>query len=270
MKSTPVLLLTCITLISGLGLAEETPVIPKANPAEMPHHEKLNQRLAEDSDSTINTSNIKLNDSYAEKRDDEWKNTATLNFNYAFGHSKNGSWGLKFGVPFESIETAKKGQKDGFGDLTLKLNRSFNATKKLRLGLGVQNTFNTANEDILGGQADVLEWIGSSSYHINKTIRAQLSLKYSGSIYTESDQGYTSTSTITPALAFRLPYHTLCIASYLGKFNYKTSDYNKDLKFQLSHLLGKKKKWNGSVYYKVPLQTEKTKYTLNAALTYHL
>jgi hypothetical protein len=104
MKFINVLLLTCITLSPGLGIADETPVTPKANLTEMPHHEKLNQRLAEDSDNTINTSNIKLSDSYAEKRDDEWKN-------WCVRRDGDTNLFLRYSVPIPSSGTAMRKAK---------------------------------------------------------------------------------------------------------------------------------------------------------------
>jgi hypothetical protein len=263
----------CLAVFAGTVYSEEAPSGAGDKAAAKQHHQKLDNRLAEDSDGTVNSSNIKISNTYAAKRYGSWNNTTKVQLSYAFGHSKNGSWSFRLGLPYEAFnpeDSKKDDQYNGLGDISMRINRTFKVTKKLRLGLAVENTFDTAKEDELGGQADVLEVKGNSTYHINKIFRAQLSLSYSGSIHTEEDVGYSSKSTITPALAFKLPFHSLCTTSYIGNFNYKTSKFDNDAKIQLSHLFGKKKKWSGNFYYKVPLQMGKTRYSLNAGLTYHL
>jgi hypothetical protein len=259
-----------LTMATGLVFAEEQATTPEA--ASQTDHHKLVQRLSADSDETVNSSSIKLKDTYVDKADDSWNNTTELDLSYAFGRTDSGSWGVTLGLPYVYYDPGTKKNKyqaDGLGDISLKLNRSFNTTKKLRLSAALQSTFNTAADPELGGGATILDLIGNSSYHFNKTFRGQFKVKYAGSLETDPGVDDTSQVTLTPALATLFPYHILCTVSYIGKINLETDDYSDNAKIQLSHLFGKHKQWSADVYYKVPLETGNINYTLEASATYH-
>lgn len=237
------------------------------------YHGKHQSRLAAGADETVNNSSISLIYGFGEKETDgSTKDALRMGLSYAFAHSENGSWGLKGIIPYGDYDPGSNTQKDqakGFGDITLKLNRSFILTRKLRMAAAVQSTLNTAQADELGKGADTLGVTGSSTYHINNTWQGQLSLKYDESIHTDPGIEDSSILLITPSIAVSLPYHLLCKVSYDGKADFAQDKYVSFAKVGVNYLFGKKKNWLVSVGYKASLDEGVDKYALNGGATYH-
>jgi hypothetical protein len=249
------------------------------------HHKTIQKRLQAGADQTVNTSSIALAYSHADKQAEASKDSLVIVGRYAFGRTENGSWGIKLGVPFEYVDPGTNTDKEkasGLGDIQLQLNRSFTVTSKLRMSAALGARFNTATADVLGGNADAseneelgggsddLNLSGHASYHLGKSIRGKLSLKYEQSVHTDAGRKDVESLTPTVGVSGVLPYHLLWDLGYSAKFNLLSDSYKDSAKLGVRYLFGSTKQWSVDVATKIPVKTANTRYSLGASISRHL
>jgi hypothetical protein len=236
------------------------------------YQKHIQKRLDSGGDQTVNTTAIGLGYTYTDKRQGQSKDTIILDLKYAFDETESGSWGVKFGVPYEFVDPGSNPEKykvDGFSDIRLELNRAFNITKRFRLSAGLGGRFDTAADDELGGGSDNIILVGNASYHINRFVRAKFSLKYEDAVHTATGGKDTRSLTTVVGLTGPLPYHLLWNVSFSNKDNEISRSYSDNINMSLRHLFGEKKLWSVDVATKLPLHREQERYVLGVGISRH-
>jgi hypothetical protein len=286
MRTRAMLVVGFCILSGGVASADDARSPSNGDASSGVHHKKVQKRLQAGTDQTVNTTSFTVAYTHAEKRNEAWKDAVDIVAKYAFGHTKGGSWGLKLGVPFESVDPGKDTKKEdasGVGDIQLQLNRSFSVSSRLRMSAALGARFDTADADSLGGGgsgaaedkelgggSDDLNISGHASYHLTKRSRGKFSLKYEDSVHTAT--GRNDVRSLTPGVGLSgvLPHHLLWDLGYSVKFNLLSGSYKDSAKMSIRALLGPKKLWSVDLATKIPVRTANTHYTIGASIARHL
>lgn len=223
-------------------------------------------------DPTVLHSRVKFSNEFIEQAFDSSKNTAKLNFSYAFGNPQRRDWTVQLDLPFVAYRGGDQGgspDASGIGDIQMRIGHVVDGDGVFRWALGVETQLNTAAQPQLGDGIFRLAPTVVFAVQPSRIFKFQTATQFKQSLSNEADVGEEQEIETKPSIQISLPEQFYIYVENSLEWDLRDDGrFSSKLKFEAGRSFGSKSEWVLSARYEMPLTTSTDNHTFTLGCAY--